>query len=146
MPAADDLAVIVAEWVARAEGDLKTALQTLKLKSQCPTETVAFHAQQCVEKYTKAMLIWSRIDFPKTHNIRHLVEMLPESSRPSISVHDQNSLTPYAVEARYPGDFEPVSLTEARQVVALARQVRGEIRKMLPPSALRPRSKLTGLE
>ncbi len=141
MPAADDLAVIVAEWVARAEGDLKTAMQTLKLHSQCPTETVAFHAQQCAKKYIKAMLIWARIDFPKVHNIRRLMEMLPETSRPSISTCDQNSLTPYAVEARYPGDFEPVSLAEARRAVALARQVRGEIRKMLPPSALRPRSR-----
>ena len=141
MPAAGNLAVIVAEWVAKAEGDLKTAVQTLKLGSQCPTEAVAFHAQQCVEKYTKALLVWARIDFPKIHNIRRLVEMLPEAGRPGISTHDQDTLTPYAAETRYPGDFEPVSLAETRRAVALARQVRRDIRKMLPPSALRTRSR-----
>lgn len=47
MPGTGDLTVVVAEWVAKAEGDLKTAVHTLKLGPECPTETVAFHAQLC---------------------------------------------------------------------------------------------------
>ena len=137
MHEADKLATIVGEWVAKAEGDLKTAAHTLKLASQCPTDIVAFHAQQCVEKYIKAMLVTLRVDFPKIHDIRRLVEMLPAANRPSLSVNEQNMLTPYAAEARYPGDSLPISLPEARRAVAVARRVRKEIRTMLPPPALR---------
>ncbi len=47
---------VAAEWVAKAEGDLRAAAQILKIEKDCPTETVVFHAQQCVEKYLKAVL------------------------------------------------------------------------------------------
>jgi len=38
-------------------------------------------------------------------------------------------------ETRYPGDYDPISLTEAREAVRLARRVRTAIRKMLPRDA-----------
>jgi HEPN domain-containing protein len=41
------------ERIGKAENDLKTAAQTLKLGTDCPTDTVCFHAQQCVEKCLK---------------------------------------------------------------------------------------------
>ena len=43
-------------WVKKAESDLKTAEHTLTLKERCPFDTVCFHAQQCAEKYFKALL------------------------------------------------------------------------------------------
>jgi len=49
MPGRDTLLAVVREWVVKAENDLKTAAHTLKLKEECPTDTVCFHAQQCVE-------------------------------------------------------------------------------------------------
>lgn len=44
-------------WIKKAEGDLKTAEHTLTLKERCPFDTVCFHAQQCAEKYLKALLV-----------------------------------------------------------------------------------------
>ena len=44
---------VVEEWVSKAENDLRAATHTLKLESNCPTDTVCFHAQQCVEEYVK---------------------------------------------------------------------------------------------
>ncbi len=40
---------VVREWVQKAENDLKNAANTLKMGEDCPTDTVCFHAQQCVE-------------------------------------------------------------------------------------------------
>ena len=68
----ENTTVIVREWIAKAENDLKNAAHTLMLKEDCPTDTVCFHAQQVVEKYLKALLVWVDIDFPKTHDITEL--------------------------------------------------------------------------
>lgn len=53
---------VVRQWVEKAENDLKNATHTLKLGRDCPTDTVCFHAQQCVEKYLKALLVWEGKD------------------------------------------------------------------------------------
>jgi len=52
---------------------------------------------------------------------------------------EQRRLTTYATVTRYPGDYEPISLAEARRAIALARRVRREVRRLLPSSALRRR-------
>jgi hypothetical protein len=56
---------VVREWVAKAENDLKSAAYLLKMRG-CPVDNVCFNAQQCVEKYLKALLITQRLEFPKT--------------------------------------------------------------------------------
>ncbi len=53
----DRIAQVVCEWVEKAENDLKNAAHTIKMGEDCPTDTVCFHAQQCVEKYLKAFLV-----------------------------------------------------------------------------------------
>lgn len=130
-------AKVAAEWVGKAENDLKNAVHTLKLDDDCPTDTICFHVQQCVEKYLKALLVLRGSDFPKTHNIANLLELLPPSVRPQITEDEQDTLSEYATVTRYPGEYEPISLTEARKAVALARRVRGYIRKLFPKEMLR---------
>jgi len=41
-------------------------------------------------------------------------------------------LNRYAVEVRYPGNWEPISREEAEDAVALAEKIRREIRRHLP--------------
>ena len=65
--------------------------------------------------------------------------LLPEGLRPGLSEAEQGLLTNYATITRYPGDYEPVSLLEARKAVAMARRVRREIRRFLPKGTLRRR-------
>jgi HEPN domain-containing protein len=129
---------VAAEWVAKAEEDLKTAAQVLKLGEGCPTAAVCFHAQQCAEKYLKAYLVFRGTAFPKTHEIEDLVARMPERDRPALTVEEQALLTEYAVGPRYPG-WRDVPLGEARRAVALARRVRKHVRSLLPKEALRPR-------
>jgi HEPN domain-containing protein len=127
---------VAREWVIKAENDLKNAAHTLKLGRACPTDTVGFHAQQCVEKYLKAFLVCKGIDFPRTHDIERLVALLPYNLWLRLSIEEQRRLTIYATVTRYPGDYEPIPLTEAQQSVRLARRIRKEIQALLPKAAL----------
>jgi hypothetical protein len=50
----DRVVTVVRGWIGKAENDLKTAAHTLKISGDCPTDTICFHAQQCVEKCAEA--------------------------------------------------------------------------------------------
>ena len=131
MPAANPLIMVIRAWVAKAENDLKNGAHTLTLGAECPTDTVCFHAQQCVEKYIKALLVFRATPFRKTHDIYAVRSLLPPRLRPSLVRKDQKLLTQYATVRRYPLGPD-ITLSEARRAVALARRVRREIRRHLP--------------
>jgi HEPN domain-containing protein len=137
MPAPDPVITVLREWLAKADNDLTTAVHTLTLGKDCPTDTVCFHAQQCVEKYIKALLVLRGTDFPKTQDIHEVRALLPPKLRPKLDKKTQDRLTRYATVLRYPESGLDVPLTEARQAVAIARRVRKEVRRRLPPAALR---------
>lgn len=137
MPAPNPVIAVIREWLLKADYDLKAAVHTLTLGRDCPTDAVCFHAQQCVEKYIKALLVFRATAFPKTHNIRVLRALLPPKLRPKLDGKLQDRLTRYATVLRYPGAGPDVPLTEARQAVAVARRIRKEVRSRLPPAALR---------
>ena len=132
----EQVITVVRQWVQKAENDLKNAAHTLKLGPNCPTDTVCFHTQQCVEKYVKALLTVHGIEFSRIHHISALVALLPVRVRPDLTPEEQERLTDYAVSTRYPGDYEPIPLAEARQAVQIARRVRKQIRKWLPKESL----------
>ena len=136
MPEPDKIAAVVQEWVAKAENDLKNAAHTLKLGRECPTDTVCFHAQQCVEKYVKAFLVATGTEFTRTHDIEVLVALMPQSARPALTLQEQRTFTDYATVLRYPSPYEPVTLSEAREAVKRARRVRREIRRLLEGETL----------
>lgn len=135
MPANDKTMVVVREWAAKAESDLRSAAHLLKMKD-CPTDTVCFHAQQCVEKYLKALLVAQELEFPKTHDLGELIVLVPARIRPRSDDKERDRLTDYATVTRYPGDYEPISVAEARQAVKIARRVRREVRKFLEKKPL----------
>jgi hypothetical protein len=110
MSEADELQTILSGWVAKAEADLACAARLLKEREQWATEVICFHAQQCVEKYLKALLVLNRTDFPKTHDIRRLTGMLPPRLRPDLSEAERDTMTLYATVIlllRHTSSFEP---------------------------------------
>jgi HEPN domain-containing protein len=137
MPTPKALITVLREWLAKADNDLLNATHTLTLGAACPTDTACFHAQQCVEKYLKALLVFRAIPFPMTHNIHLLRALLPPKLRPKLDRKVQDKLTTYATVRRYPGSGPDITLTEARRSVAVARRVRREVRRHLPRAALR---------
>ena len=136
MPDARDVDAVARQWARKAESDLTTAEHVLKLGQECPTDAVCFHAQQCVEKYLKAVLVCKQIDFPKTHSISEIMALVPGESRPELTREEQATLTDYATVARYPGVYDDASLAEAHEAVGTARRVRDAVRAVLPPAAL----------
>jgi HEPN domain-containing protein len=137
MPDPHEVWLVIQQWVQKAENDLQTATYTLQLGEDAPTDTICFHAQQCIEKYIKALLVLHGIEFPRTHNLGVLIARLPQPTRPRLTPQEQELLTDYATTTRYPGDYEPILLAEARLAVRLARRVRRDTRKQLPRQATR---------
>ena len=103
---------------------------------ECPFDTACFHAQQCAEKYLKGWLVYSNVDFPRTHDLVVLLRQAEEVGLRGTNLREVQPLNRYAIEARYPGDWEPIDRDEAERAVALARRLRTAVRTLLPPGAL----------
>ena len=109
------------DWLRYANSDLELA--RIEKPEGVLLENLCFHAQQAAEKTLKAVLIFLEIDFPRTHNIRTLLDLLPEGVDVPQEVEESAILTDYAVESRYPMNSEPVDDEEYRQVIGLAETV-----------------------
>lgn len=95
MPDPEQVRTVVREWVGKAENDLETVKRLLDSGSGYPTDSVCFHSQQCVEKYLKALLTLAEIPFPKSHDIRLLISLIPGNVGIDVSLEDQRTLTAY---------------------------------------------------
>lgn len=116
-------------WISRAEEDYQLALISLRRKSPL-TYGVTFHAQQCVEKYIKALLTMQKIAFPRTHDLAALFALCQKNGLLiPVSEDSLDKLSAFAVEARYPG-AQP-TIDEAREAYQTARNVRRFARRFL---------------
>ena len=119
-----------AAWLRYARGDL--ALAQVPLPEDSFYEQLCFHAQQAVEKAVKAVLIINNISYPKTHNIRTLLDLLPKEIVLPTDVDAATTLTDYAVSGRYPDKVEEVNEEEYREAVRLAEAVVQWAESILP--------------
>lgn len=118
------------DWVEKAEGDFLVATQIMRRRKQRVYDAACFHCQQTIEKYFKARLFESGLQFTKTHDLvvlLHLllpIEPLWKPYEPAVK-----GLTDYAVNFRYPGDS--ATLTEAKLALKNCRSIRAEVRRSL---------------
>lgn len=122
----------VAQWISFANDDILFAEHGMKLESNTPYRLVAYHAQQCAEKYLKAFLVFHGVDFPYTHNIAALLELCADYADLPETIHDAEELSQFAVSVRYPGEDEAVDQDEALRSIELARHLIKIIRPLLP--------------
>jgi HEPN domain-containing protein len=54
----------VKHWLAYTDEDLRFAQHGFSLADSRPYRLIAYHAQQCAEKYPNAYLVFHFIDFP----------------------------------------------------------------------------------
>jgi HEPN domain-containing protein len=66
----------VEEWRAKAEGDYRTATREFDAPEAPNYDAVCFHAQQCIEKLMKGVLIQRGIIPPKTHDLMSLTAVV----------------------------------------------------------------------
>lgn len=116
-------------WVSRAEEDYLVAQSVMRRKRPLPY-IACFHAQQCAEKYFKAILVATNQPFSKVHD---LLVLNQECAQVGIifTVSDDllSILSTYAVRVRYPG--EDPTPDEAHEALAIARAVRRFARRQL---------------
>jgi HEPN domain-containing protein len=80
------------------EALVKTVVQNNDVSS----ELVGYHCQQAVEKLLKAWLSNLGINYPKTHNLQALLELLEQGGQKlPEQMADIDRLTPYATIYRY---------------------------------------------
>lgn len=86
----------------RAKTDLNLAQYTRSKSSPEQAEAGLFHIQQAVEKAVKAELIRLGVDYPRTHDLAVLVDLLPLKTANMVrSVGDLNKVSKWAVAPRY---------------------------------------------
>ncbi len=120
----------VAEWVSKAEGDFLTAGRELRARKLPNYDAVCFHAQQCAEKYLKAVLQENNKRIPKIHFLLELLAMILKfDGSYEFLKADLEVLEDHAVKFRYPGD--EAEKDEAQAAYASAGVVRTFARQKL---------------
>jgi len=110
-------------WLARARSNFRRA-EVGRPDATVFWEELCFDAQQAAEKALKAVCIHLGVQFPKTHSLVYLMDMIEGAGvKVPENVKVADALTRYAVDARYPGFDEDVGEEEYRSAVDLARRV-----------------------
>lgn len=109
----------VFKWIEIADEDLLLANHAFSLKSNIPYRLIAYHAQQCAEKYLKAFLVSRLIDFPYTHNLESLVDLCESVVNIKSQLKDIFILSQYAAAKRYPGQYRIIQKEDAVKAVGL---------------------------
>ncbi|MFZ5821911.1 MAG: HEPN domain-containing protein [Chloroflexota bacterium] len=118
------------EWIQKAESDILVAEKLLRGRKLPANDAICFHAQQCAEKYLKALLQEHGKHIPKLHDLGELLNLVV-SFDPACQflLTDLETLNDYAVDFRYPGAF--ATRDEARAAVKAAQAVREFLRQRL---------------
>ena len=119
------------KWPTVAKGDLVIARHPRD--PEVPWELLAFHAQQAAEKALKAVLVHRGIRPPRTHDLDEILGVYRQRGvRGPPNAGQLPRLTPWAVEARYPGaGFEDATEEDFRAALELADAVVGWAEKVI---------------
>jgi HEPN domain-containing protein len=110
------------DWLARARSNL--LLAGSGRQSGVFLEDLCFEAQQAAEKALKAVCVFYKIEFPKTHSLVTLTGLLEQAGvQLPPEVREADALTSYAVQARYPDWDEAVTESEYERALAIAGDV-----------------------
>jgi HEPN domain-containing protein len=118
MPRNSHNAVDPLKWLETAKADM--AIAGIPLPPGGMFEQLCFHAQQAAEKSIKAVLLHLGIDFPFTHNLQLLLDLLPSDIAVPVEVRNVIELNAYAVLTRYPGELEPAAKSDYERALSIA--------------------------
>lgn len=114
---------LVDAWVTRAESNLYRA-RAGRVSDRILFEDLCYDCQQTVEKSLKGLLFSLCLEVPRTHNVGTLLKLLDNADIviPKLVIL-ASALTEYAVNTRYPGDYEQVSEEEYESALHMAEEV-----------------------
>jgi len=121
---------LVNEWIKKAEGDYNSALREYRARKFPNYDAAGFHAQQCIEKYFKALLQMHNEPFRKIHDLLALLEACKQII-PQLEFYEEllAYLNQFAVAFRYPG--ESANRDQAKQAVKAMKLLTPILRKGL---------------
>ena len=116
------------EWIDKAEGDFHTMLRESRAEEFPNYDGICFHAQQCAEKYLKAVLCESDVRFGKIHDLVAISDLVLDiHPKWSVFREDLAFLSGFAVSFRYLGDSaDSESAQDAKQYCHRFRQAARE--------------------
>jgi len=116
------------EWYYKAKIDIKSAkilFDAEESEEQLDYSIVAFHCQQCIEKYLKGyyLKVTGKL-LGKTHNLEFLCTQVAKADD-SIKrfVDDCKYVNEFYIEPRYPADFAIVNSEEGRNCLNAANKI-----------------------
>lgn len=126
----------VKSWLRKADADWQ-ALGILAGAGAGLREVALFHAQQAVEKWLKALLIFRNEKPPRTHDLLLLLNRV-SAVDPELLMFETvlQRLTPFAVGGRYPSQQKRPTLRDIQSLLRATEQIREAIlaRMDLPKS------------
>lgn len=88
--------------LAKKAADDEALLAEILSSSHVSDEIFGFHCQQAAEKLLKALLSQAGIGYPRTHNLRLLMDLLADFGQPlPADLAELDILTPYGTLFRY---------------------------------------------
>lgn len=117
---------VVKEWCAKAEGDYATARRESAARTSPNFDAVCFHAQQCIEKHLKALIICHGSIPPKTHDLVTLGRLAAKVCQLKLPEDALRLLSRAAVAFRYPG--EAADKEDATVALRVCRHLRSALR------------------
>lgn len=121
-PGPAEIATVGRRWLRQARRDLRVAQRSIEDSEPAP-EAACWHAQQAAEKALKSVLVFLQIEFPYTHDLDTLRDLIPSGWRLKDEHTDLKWLAKWSVEARYPGDWPDPTEVDALNALQQARAV-----------------------
>jgi HEPN domain-containing protein len=112
------------QWLVKAHEDWD-AVEILIAQEHPPKSAICFDCQQCIEKLLKAILVREQIEFPKTHDIGRLIELVRDfvPAASDFFLHAKK-LSIHGVDARYPDEAIEISAVDMKQIVDITEKFR----------------------
>jgi len=106
------------EWLKRAYSSLELA--KFSDNELVFYEDLCYQAQQAAEKGLKALLIYYGVEPQKTHNLFILLQELENFTEINDEIKDVLKLYNFAVQTRYPGDYDTIEKDEYKESILIA--------------------------
>ncbi|MBC8489883.1 MAG: HEPN domain-containing protein [Bacteroidetes bacterium] len=108
---------LIKQWLIKAEHDLGSAMIIYEHLPEYK-DTITFHCQQVVEKLLKAYLVFLDIEFPQTHSLTLLLDLLSDKDPfPEKYYVMADTIQAFAVNIRYPsGRYDPESIDVEKSI------------------------------
>lgn len=121
-------------WLDVAKADLQTIQHIIN--DEHLTGVAVFHAQQCVEKSFKAILIENNNALPKIHDLSKLFSLIEKLVKLKLNFDLLETLNEVYMDSRYPIDLGLLpegkpSLVRARELYGFAKDVFNQVEKQL---------------